>query len=58
MTGTSSAYGMYLLPKLCLNKNTFSLEKWGGGGGGSSPVPKDIDKDMICKIAERRKTHG
>ena len=57
MTGTSSAYGMYLLPKLCLNKNIFSLEKW-GGGGGSSAVPKDIDKDMICKIAERRKTHG
>ena len=56
MTGTSSAYGMYLLPKLCLNKNIFSLEK--SGGGGSSAVPKDIDKDMICKIAERRKTHG
>ena len=53
MTGTSSAYVMYLLPKLCLNKNIFSLEKLGGGG-----VPKDIDKDMICKIAERRKTHG
>ena len=30
----------------------------GGGGGGSSAVPKDIEKDMICKIVERRKTHG
>ena len=45
MTGTSSAYGMYLLPKLCLNKNIFSPEKW-RGGGGSSAVPKDIDKGM------------
>ena len=53
MTGTSGAYGMYLLPKLCLNKNIFSLEKW-GGRGGSSAVPKDIDKDMICKIADKK----
>ena len=42
MTGTSSAYSMYLIIKLYLNKNIFSLEKW-GGGGGSSAVPRDID---------------
>ena len=36
MTGISSAYSMYMyvILKLYLNKNTFSLEKWSGRGGG------------------------
>ena len=48
MTGTSSAYSMYLILKLYLNKNIFSLEKWGAGGGRerSSAVPEDIDKKL------------
>ena len=53
MTGTSSAYSMYLIIKLYLNKNIFSLEKWGGGA-----VPPENEVENAISTLEENISCG